>query len=73
MEIDEYAGYKFKYNVTLKRYYAGCNYLIEHPEETEKYLPKIMEFKDDLDEIIKRFARDGRPMKEVEILTGFEN
>lgn len=73
MQVDEYAGFKFTYNSTLNRYYKGCNYLIEHPEETDKYLPKLLEFKDTLEEIIKKFAREGKPMTEKEILSGFEN
>lgn len=72
IKVDEYAGLKFKYNTTLKRYFAGCNYIMEHEEETDKYLPKVIELQDTLEEIIKKFARDGKPMTEREILMGFE-
>ena len=27
------------YNKTLQRYYNGCNYISEHIDEADKYLP----------------------------------
>ena len=46
---------------------------MEHPETLEKYLKDILKFKDRLDEIITKFSRDGKPMTEKEILSGFGN
>ena len=45
---------KQEYNKTLKRYYNGCNYIEEHIEEVDKYLPTIEELLNKLNLIIKR-------------------
>lgn len=73
MVVDEYTSLRLEYNAVLKRYYSGCNYIMEHPETLEKYLKDILKFKDRLDEIIIKFSRDGKPMTEKEILSGFGN
>lgn len=73
MEINEFTEMKLEYNAILKRYYGGCNYVMEHPETLEKYISQILEFKDRLDEIIGTLARKGKPMTEREILWGFED
>lgn len=56
-----------QYNKTLKRYYNGCNYIEEHIEEADKYLPKVLELLDTLNQILKRI-----PATEEEILNGFK-
>ena len=60
---------KFKelYNKVLKRYYNGCNYIEEHIEEADKYLPNVMELLDTLNQLLKRI-----PATEEEILNGFK-
>lgn len=35
--------YKERFNYLLKRYYNGCKYIQEHPEECEKYEGKVVE------------------------------
>ena len=55
------------YNKTLQRYYNGCNYIEEHIEEAEKYLPKVIKLLDTLNQILKRI-----PATEEEILSGFK-
>lgn len=60
-------SYKEEYNKTLKRYYDGCNYLSEHPEDWDKYISKIKDFGKRLDEI----ALQHPEMTENEILNGF--
>ena len=55
------------YNTTLQRYYNGCNYIEEHIEEVDKYLPNVMKFLDTLNQILKRI-----PATEEEILNGFK-
>lgn len=55
------------YNKTLQRYYNGCNYISEHIEEADKYLPKVLELLDTLNQILKRI-----PATEEEILDGFK-
>jgi hypothetical protein len=55
------------YNTTLQRYYNGCNYIEEHIEEVDKYLPNVMKLLDTLNQILKRI-----PATEEEILNGFK-
>ena len=55
------------YNKTLQRYYNGCNYIEEHIEEAEKYLPEVIKLLDTLNQILKRI-----PATEEEILSGFK-
>ena len=55
------------YNKTLKRYYNGCNYLIEHPEEWDKYEKSVLDLLENLNQILKRI-----PATEDEILNGFK-
>lgn len=55
------------YNKTLQRYYNGCNYIEEHIQEADKYLPEILKLLDTLNQILKRI-----PATEEEILNGFE-
>ena len=55
------------YNTTLQRYYNGCNYIEEHIEEVDKYLPNVMKLLDTLNQILKRI-----PATEEEIRNGFK-
>lgn len=55
------------YNKTLQRYYNGCNYIEEHMQEADKYLPKVLELLDTLNQILQRI-----PATEEEILNGFK-
>lgn len=56
------------YNQILQRYYNGCNYIEEHIEEVDKYLPAVLQLLDKLDLIIERIGN----MTDKEILEGFE-
>ena len=58
---------KQEYNKTLKRYYNGCNYIEEHIEEVDKYLPTIEELLNKLNLIIKRIPG----ITEEDTLNGF--
>lgn len=62
---------KIKYNYILNRYYNGCNYVESHPEEFEKYIDKIIEFKSELDYLIKQIEGKQK-ISEEEILGGFK-
>lgn len=62
---------KIKYNYILNRYYNGCNYVESHPEEFEKYIDKIIEFKSELDDLIKQIEGKQK-ISEEEILGGFK-
>ena len=54
-------------NKLLQRYYNGCNYIEEHLEEADKYLPKVLEILNKLNQILRRI-----PATEEEILNGFK-
>lgn len=56
------------YNKTLRRYYNGCNYIEEHIEEVDKYLPAVKELLNGLNFLIEKIGN----MTEKEILEGFE-
>ena len=56
------------YNKILQRYYNGCNYIEEHLEETDKYLPKVLELLDKLNKILEKIPNATKE----EILNGFK-
>lgn len=58
---------KQEYNKTLQRYYNGCNYIEEHIDEADKYLPKVLELLDRINQILNII-----PATKEEILNGFE-
>lgn len=58
---------KKQYNHILQRYYNGCNYIEEHLEESDIYLPIVCELLKKLNKIIKKIGN----MTEKEILEGF--
>ena len=55
------------YNQTLQRYYNGCNYIEQHIEEVDKYLPAVEGLLNKLNLLIKQIGN----MTEKEILEGF--
>lgn len=59
---------KQEYNKTLKRYYNGCDYLFNNPNEWDKYLPVVMQLLDKLNTMLVVL-----PATEKQILEGFEN
>ena len=56
------------YNITLKRYYDGCDYLFQHSEEWDKYLKVVMELLKKINLIISKIPN----MTQEEILNGFK-
>lgn len=59
---------KQTYNKLLQRYYNGCNYIEEHLEEADKYLPKVLELLNKINKILERMPN----ATEEEILNGFK-
>ena len=55
------------YNYYLRRYYTGVNYIEEHLDETDKYLPAILDLLDRLNWLIQKIGN----MTDEEILGGF--
>lgn len=62
---------KEKYNYILNRYYNGCNYIEEHPEQFDKYFDKIMEFKNEIEKILDEIQKTEK-VSEEDILGGFK-
>lgn len=44
--------YKERYNYLLQRYYNGCKFLEEHPEQEDKYLDLLLNILNDLNIIL---------------------
>lgn len=61
---------KWKYNNTLNRYYNGCNYLIDNPNEFDKYIKNVMDLKAKIDELLDIIMKE-QEVTEDEILGGF--
>ncbi len=61
---------KQKYNYILNRYYNGCNYVEEKPEEFSRYIETIMKFKEELEKLLKEIEKK-QEISEEEILGGF--
>lgn len=55
------------YNQTLQRYYNGCNYLMENPNEWDKYEKSVLSLLNTLNKILEKV-----PATEEEILNGFK-
>ena len=62
---------KSEYNKILNRYYNGCNYLIEYPEQFNKYINSVMELKNKLDNLLTKI-KEMHQVDENEILKGFD-
>ncbi|MGN1327646.1 MAG: hypothetical protein ACI4VQ_06215 [Clostridia bacterium] len=48
-------SYKIEYNNLLKRYYNGCDFLKENPDEINKYLSLLLNILDKLNIIIEKY------------------
>lgn len=61
---------KWNYNHSLNRYYNGCNYLQEHPDEFDKYIEELTSIKENLEILISEIM-EQQEVTENEILGGF--
>lgn len=59
---------KYKYNKVLKKYHKCCRYLENHPDKTERYIPKIIDLLEKLESILKEIS----VFSAEEILNGFK-
>lgn len=55
------------YNHYLRRYYTGVNYIEQHLDEADKYMPAILDLLDRINLLIKEIGN----MTDEEILGGF--
>ncbi len=62
---------KWEYNNTLNRYYNGCNYLEEHINEENKYMPLLLELLAKIEKLIDKIQKIQVVTTE-EILGGFK-
>lgn len=69
--VDKLYQLKWEYNHTLNRYYNGCNYIEEHFEEVDKYLPVVLELLDKINNLLNQIQKKEL-ISEAEILGGFE-
>lgn len=69
--VDKLYQLKWEYNHTLNRYYNGCNYIEEHLEEADKYLPVVLELLDKINNLLNQIQKKEL-ISEAEILGGFE-
>lgn len=58
---------KQQYNKNLQRYYNGCNYIEQHLEEKDKYIPVVKKLLNEMNEILEKI-----PATKEEILNGFK-
>ena len=69
--VDKLYQLKWEYNHTLNRYYNGCNYIEEHLEEADKYLPVVLELLGKINNLLEKIQKK-QLISEAEILGGFE-
>jgi len=62
---------KMEYNYNLNRYYNGCDYIEQHPDETNKYIDEVMKLLAKVNEILDKITNQEM-ITEKEILGGFE-
>lgn len=69
--VNEIYQLKWEYNNILNRYYNGCNYIEEHIDEENKYLPAVLELLNKINLLLKKI-QEKQTVTEEEILGGFE-
>ena len=62
---------KKEYNYNLNRYYNGCNYLSEHPEDFDKYIGSLTQIKDNVENLLNQIIGNKVKVTTKEILEGF--
>lgn len=63
---------KMDYNFNLNRFYNGCNYCEEHPEDVDKYYDELKKiYNKAFVEILSEIEKYEKPTSK-ELLEGFE-
>lgn len=63
---------KKKYNKLLQRYYNGCKYLEENPNDFSKYINNLLDIKEKLEKTLIEIQRQCGIVTDIEILEGFK-
>lgn len=61
---------KMDYNFNLNRFYNGCNYIDEHPEDCDKYLNELFKVYNKVNELIEEIEKYQKVTSD-EVLGGF--
>ena len=61
---------KWDYNQNLERYYRGCEYLEQHRDEIDKYLPELNKISNNLNLILEQIMKYEH-VTDDEIINGF--
>lgn len=69
--MGELRCFKELYNHNLERYYKGCNYLMEHSNETEKWLTLLQSILEDMNIYLSEIEKE-QEISDDEILNGFK-
>ena len=69
--MSELNCFKELYNHNLERYYKGCNYLMEHSEETEKWISLLQTILEDMNIYLDEISKI-QEISDDEILNGFK-
>ena len=68
MDLDKL---KQEYNYNLTRYYNGCKYLEDNPEQWDLYIQEVFNILENINKILAKILIYEKPSKK-EILEGFE-
>lgn len=66
--VNNMETYREEYNTLLARYYKGCNYIKNHPEESEKLIPELLKILKKMNIILAEHPADN----DEEVLNGFK-
>ena len=69
--MSELNCFKELYNHNLERYYKGCNYIMEKPKETDKWLSLLQSILEDMNIYLIEIEKE-QEITNDEILNGFK-
>ena len=62
---------KWNYNSNLNRFYNGCNYITENPQECDEYIDDVLKLKKNCELFLTKI-QEKEFVTEDEILNGFD-